>query len=424
MRAEYTIKRRIARAIVLLAIVLAGFYLLASYVAVEVIESQVIGGRMERVADTLIGRQLRQEPVEAPPDMRFYVNEDIPAELLGKQRGLHELVIDRQQVQALIKVVGSDRFAVVQEQDEFEHTEFVIYSALSVGFISSILLAMVLGHGTARRMVTPLTTLAEAVGNGQPAPLQSLAANDEIGVLARALTRRTDELQRFLERERLFAGDVSHELRTPLTIMLGAAELLEVQLDDHPKQQEIARRLQRVARDTAERVSALLWLSRAPEKLAMPAVALGPLIRQEIERYQPLLEGRPVVCRFEEQAQVSLRARPELVAIAVGNLVRNACQHTERGEMLVVLRADAIVVSDTGPGLPDQVVARLFERFVHGGAESAHGNGMGLAIVKRVADHLGWSIRYERTAEGGSRFVLELPAAERKSWPGAGADAG
>jgi signal transduction histidine kinase len=409
MKPDTTLKHRIARAFVLLAIVLAGFYLLASYVAVEVIESQVIGGRMDRIADTLIGRQQRHAPVEPPPDMRFYVNEGIPKELLGKPRGRYELTINGRPVQALIKVEGSDRFAVVQELDEFEHTEFVIYSALSIGFISSILLAVVLGYGTARRMVTPLTTLAEAVGNGQPAPLSSLAAMDEIGVLARALTRRTDELQRFLERERLFTGDVSHELRTPLTIMLGAAELLEVQLDDRPKQQDIARRLQRVARDTAERVSALLWLSRAPEKLGMPTVTLGPLIRQEIERYQPLLEGKPVVCRFEEQAQVRIEARPELVAIAIGNLVRNACQHTGRGEVLVQLQPDAIVISDTGPGLPDQVVDRLFERFVHGAAESSHGNGMGLSIVKRVTDHLGWRIRFERPAQGGSRFVLTLP---------------
>lgn len=415
MKAEYTLKHRITRAFVLLAMTLAGFYLLASYVAVEVIESQVIGGRMDRIADTLIGHQLRHEPVEPPPDMRFYVNEDIPKELLGKPRGLYELVINHHPVQALIKVEGSDRFAVVQEQDEFEHTEFIIYSALSIGFISSILLAVVLGYGTARRMVAPLTTLADAIGNGQPAPLASQAAMDEIGVLARALTRRTDELQRFLERERLFAGDVSHELRTPLTIMLGAAELLEVQLDDRPKQQEIARRLQRVARDTAERVSALLWLSRAPEKLGTPAVTLGPLIRLEIERYQSLLEGKPVVCRFEEHTQVRLRARPELVAIAIGNLVRNACQHTEQGEVLVQLQPDAIVISDTGPGLPDEVVARLFERFVHGAAESVHGSGMGLSIVKRVADHLGWKIRFERPAQGGSRFVLTLPPSEQDS---------
>lgn len=413
MKAEYTLKHRIARAFVLLAMVLAGFYLLASYVAVEVIESQVIGGRMDRTADNLIDRQLRHEPVEPPPDMRFYVNEEIPKELLGKPRGLYELMIDGHTVQALIKVQGGDRFAVVQELDEFEHTEFIIYSALSIGFFSSILLAVVLGYGMARRMVAPLTTLAEAVGKGQPAPLPSLAAMDEIGVLARALTRRTDELQRFLERERLFAGDVSHELRTPLTIMLGAAELLDVQLDDRPKQQEIARRLQRVARDTAERVSALLWLSRAPDKLGMPAVTLGPLIRQEIERYQPLLHGKAVVCRFEEQAPIRVRARPELVAIAIGNLVRNACQHTERGEVLVQLRHDAIVVSDTGPGLPEEVVARLFERFVHGVAGSAQGNGMGLSIVKRVADHLGWRICFERPVQGGSRFVLSLPASRQ-----------
>jgi len=61
------------------------------------------------------------------------------------------------------------------------------------------------------------------------------------------------------------------------------------------------------------------------------------------------------------------------------------------------------------------VVARLFERFVHGAGESASGSGMGLSIVKRVADHLGWTIRFERPAQGGSRFVLNLASAGMQS---------
>ncbi len=147
----------------------------------------------------------------------------------------------------------------------------------------------------------------------------------------------------------------------------------------------------------------------------MPTVALAPLICPEIERYKSLLDGKPVVCRFEEQAAVSVKARPELLAIAIGNLVRNACQHTERGEVVVRLQHDAIVVSDTGSGMPDQVVARLFERFMHGARESVSGSGMGLSIVKRVAGHLGWSIRFERPAKGGSRFVLHVAPADAAS---------
>jgi signal transduction histidine kinase len=269
---------------------------------------------------------------------------------------------------------------------------------------------VVLGYGTARRMVAPLTALADAVGNGQPTPLPSLAANDEIGVLARALTRRTDELQRFLERERLFAGDVSHELRTPLTIMLGAAELLAAQLADRPDVLATVERLRRVAAETTGRVSALLLLSRSPEQLDAPLIDLGALVQAEIDRYCPLLKGKPVECRYEQAAPVHVAARPELAGIAVGNLLRNACQHVERGHVLVRLEADRLVVEDTGPGIPEAVRARLFERFVRGATEDGQGSGLGLSIVKRVAEHIGWTVRLETPAGGGSRFILGFAA--------------
>lgn len=409
MKTGPSLKQRITRAFVLLAVLLAGFFSLVSYISVEVIEEQVIDERLDKMADTLIGHYAAKVMVDTPSDISFFVNEQIPNELQKAPPDRHELIIDGHEVQALIREEGGNRFAIVQDMEKFEHIEHIIFSALGAGFVSSLLLAIVLGVITSRHIVAPVSALADAVGrNAKPEELPSLDANDEIGVLARTFAKYTDELQQFLMRERLFTGDVSHELRTPLTVMLGAAEVLKAQLADRPAQLAVAERVRRVAAEAAERVSALLLLSRSPELLDAPRIMLNPLIQSEFDRCQSLLIGKPVQCRLECPEEAWVQARPELASIIVGNLLRNACQHIDAGVVLVRLTKDQLVIEDDGPGIPEAVQARLFERFVRGSQESPEGAGLGLSIVKRVVEHIGWDIRYESAERGGSRFILSF----------------
>lgn len=409
MKPDLSLKRRIARAFVLLAVILSGFFCLVSYTAVEVIESQVMDDRLEKISDVLIAHHARHEPYEPPPGVDVYVDGDLPPELRGKPPGIHLLLVEQRESQALVRGENGSRYAVVQDMTQFEHLELIIFSSLGAGFVSSLVLAVILGAATARRIVAPVTALADAVAAScPPSTLPGLDAGDEIGLLARAFAQRTGELQRFLQRERLFTGDVSHELRTPLTIMLGAAELLTLRLAGQPAQQEIAERIRRVACETSERVAALLWLSRAPDQLNAPRTEVNAIVHAEVERYRPLLQGKPVQCEIEEAGAVWVDGRPELIGIAVGNLLRNALQQTERGKVMVRLEPTRIVVEDTGPGLPEAVVRRMFERFVQGDTDTVEGTGLGLSIVKRVAEHLGWDVRYERPDGGSSRFILGL----------------
>lgn len=411
MTTKLSLKQRIALTYILLAVTVAGAFSLVSYISVEVIEEQVIDAHLAKMADRLVAFQEKSQMPAAPPEMRFLIDANIPVELRQLPAGIHELKLDNREVRALLRDHGTHRYAVVQEIGELEHTELVIFLSLAVGFVASVLLAAVLGVLTARRMIAPVTTLADAVDrNARPADLPSLSAQDEIGVLARAFAKRTGELQQFLQREQLFTGDVSHELRTPLTVMLGAAEVLIAQLPDRPAQLAAAERIRRVAAETAQRVSALLLLARAPESLDAPRIVLNAIIESEMERCQPLLRGKTVQCRFDWTEQVSARVRPELAGIAIGNLLRNACQHTEQGMILVQLAGGRLVVEDTGTGISQIVRERLFERFVHGGDRQAHeGTGLGLSIVKRVVDHIGWDVRLEIPETGGTRFVLTFP---------------
>lgn len=411
MKPRLSLKKRIALTYILLAVVVAGAFSLVSYIAVKVIEEQVIDARLAKMADRLIELQQGGRMPDTPPDIRFLVDADIPIELRQLPAGLHELGLGNRHVHALLRDHGSSRYAVVQEVDELEHTELVIILSLAVGFAVSVLLAALLGVLCAKRMIAPVAALADAVGrNAGPTELPSLSAQDEIGVLARAFAKRTDELQQFLQRERLFTGDVSHELRTPLTIMLGAAEVLAAQLSDRPAQLATAERIRRVAAETAQGVSALLLLARAPESLDAPLIVLNTIIESEMERCRPLLDGKAVQCRLDWTEQVSAHVRPELAGIVIGNLLRNACRHTEQGQILVQLAAGRLVIEDTGSGIPQKVRERLFERFVHDDDRQTHeGTGLGLSIVKRVVDHIGWGVHLETPQAGGTRFVLAFP---------------
>jgi signal transduction histidine kinase len=407
-----SLRNRIVAAYVLLALAVCGAFAAVVVYVVGTIEDRLIDQRLERTADKLVERLQQGRSMDLPPSVSFYRGADIPAPLRGKPPGRYELPTASNSVNALVRSDGRSLFVLTDDDADYERIRWDVYTLLAAAFAACLVLAVMLGRFTASRVIAPVSALARAVHDERPPDAYpSLASRDEIGVLARAFAARTEELQRFLQRERWFVGDVSHELRTPLTVMLGAAEVLCLRLAGRPELVAVAERIRRTAADTTERVGAMLLLSRAPETVDAPRIALRPLIRQEMERVQPLLAGKDVALTLDAPQEVHVFARPELAAIAIGNLLRNACQFTERGAVRVRLQPHALVVEDTGAGIPADIRERVFERGVRAHPESTTGSGLGLAIVRRVAEHLRWEVTLEDVPGGGSRFVLRLPNA-------------
>lgn len=393
----------------LLASVLCGLFGAAAFFTIEAIEAQVIEKRLAAEFNRLLARQRQGLPTELPVGMQAFRGARIPDGLRGLAPGLQEVSIGERTLDVLVGADGGERLILVDDATDYEWIETTVLVVLGAAFLCCVLLAWLLGRISASRVIAPLTALAQAVEKDVwKDELPGLDSADETGMLARAFAARSAELRRFLVRERLFTGDVSHELRTPLTVILGAAELLALKLDGQPSLAAAAERIRRTASEATQRVSALLLLSRFPEAIDAPRTALRELIEHEVERCRPLLAGKPVELRLEASEEAWVFARPELAAIAIGNLVRNACQFTERGTVTVKLAAKSAVIEDTGAGVPESVRLRLFERFVRGSHEQVTGSGLGLAIVKRVAEHLGWELRLEDREEGGTRFVLSF----------------
>lgn len=408
MHPSRSIRSRLIAAYVLLAVIIGGVFAGSAFFVVAEIENELIDERLYRAAELWAASPNRAaQPLIS--DLSFFTGRQVPQALRQLDPGTHELRLNGRGLHVLIGARHGERYAIVDDQSDFESIESSSYIALGIAFLGGIALAVLIGRISASRVILPLTRLASAVQDEpQAASLPGLDATDEIGVLARAIDDRTRQLSQALQRERWFTADVSHELRTPLTIMLGAAEVLSRRLQDRPDLLVMTERIRRNASDTAQQVGALLQLARAPEDTGFSQVALRPLIQHEVERCQPLLRGKPLSIQLTAAEDVSVQAVPELVTIALSNLLRNACLHTEQGVISVQLNATQIIVEDTGSGLPEVVRARLFDRFVRGDGESNSGSGLGLSIVKRVTEQLGWTVRHEPGPEGGSRFVLHL----------------
>jgi signal transduction histidine kinase len=411
VRNKPSLRRRIIGAYILLAIVLCGFVGVFAVHTFLSIEDRLINHRLRRMADAWIAQHHRPGAFFVAGMPKVLQGPELHPAFRELDPGIHEMNLDGRSLHVLIRDMGGERYAIVDDETKFERLERRAALALAGAIGTCLAAALILGFSTASRVIAPLTQLAKAVETGDlgaDSPL--IAAEDELGVLARTFARHSAQLNLFLERERVFTGDVSHELRTPLTVILGAAEVLHARLHHLPELQASAERIRRTAADAAERVNALLLLSRAPDLIGAADIDLVALVRTEIGRCAPLLAHKPVKLCFTTFApQVLVHARSELAAMALGNLIRNACAFTEAGEVRVQIAEGEVTVEDTGPGIPEDIRGCVFERHAGSAHSKGSGAGLGLAIVRRLTEHLAWQIVVQHPAAGGARFVLNLP---------------
>ncbi|KAB8049180.1 two-component sensor histidine kinase [Janthinobacterium sp. FT14W] len=407
MRPFKSLKRRIIVAYLLFAVVASVFFAMIAAIAVEGIEVRLVDARLKEVAAWASPRHAAGLPVEMPAGLSFHHAEDTPLPLRGLAPGMHEKTVDGVDLHVL---VGSDvhgAFVVIDHATEYEKIELVVYSMFALGFIGFLICASLLGAFIANRLITPIMSLTQAVKVGQTAlPLQDSA--DELGILARAFAARTAELTEVLDRERFFTGDVSHELRTPLTVITGAAEILMEQGADAPLVRSASERIYRAAREATDSVTVLLRLARAPELLECASLSVAELARQECLRFQSHTAGKPLSLVFAGGEDFLVNAPRELLAAAIGNLVRNACQYTLQGEVIVRLAGCALIVEDTGPGLPEAARARLLHQPIPANLGGSSGTGLGLGLVQRICLYLGADLAFSVRPAGGSVLRIDF----------------
>jgi two-component system, OmpR family, sensor kinase len=300
---------------------------------------------------------------------------------------------------------------------------------LALGVVGGTLLAFLAGMWVARRAMRPIAGLTRAAREvartrDPDIRLPRPEANDEVSDLAatlenmlRELSAARGETEGALNRQRQFVADASHELRTPLTSILTNLQLLEEELAGD--QRDIAASALRSSRRMRRLVADLLLLARADAGRTSPhePVDLTRVARDAAGEAQSVASDHPLALDLPEPVTVDGVA-DDLHRLVL-NLVENAFVHTASGTPVTLsVRADGgdavIEVADRGPGVPSRMRERVFERFARAAgdtAPAAAGSGLGLSIVRAVADAHGGSVELHDAEGGGARFVVRLPAA-------------
>ncbi|MGH8191699.1 MAG: sensor histidine kinase [Rhodanobacteraceae bacterium] len=314
---------------------------------------------------------------------------------------------------AVVRKYGLDAFLTYDISREDVGKRQLI-TGLVVAVLVFTLLSLALGYWLSRRVMRPVTDLAQrlrAFRSGRRLePLAPHFAEDEVGELAAALDDYAQRQSALIERDREFNSDVSHELRTPLAVIASTTELLVATPDLPEKLRTRLQRIERAVRQATELTQALLLLSRAERSGPVDGETtdVARVVEEVVDTNRPGLGKKPIDLRAEIEARVTVEAPSSVVAVALGNLVGNACKYTQEGEIVVRVQPGRVRVEDTGPGIKAEDAERLFERGVRGEGETVKGAGLGLAIVRRLCELYGWRVTLAPRAERGAVATLDF----------------
>ena len=303
--------------------------------------------------------------------------------------------------------------------EDTEATLTAILTALTLGAAGTMLLATLFGLATSRRLLRPLSQVADAaedIASGGLDTRLEPESDPDLDRLAGSFNEMADAVQTRIEREARFASDVSHELRSPITALTAAVEVLDARRDDIPERTQQAldvvvdqvRRFDSMVIDLLE----LARLDAGVTDLNVEDLDLVDLSRRVASRFgEPDV---PIVVAPGTPPQVALdKVRFERI---LGNLLENARNHGG-GALRIELapaqgRRFRLAVEDGGPGVAQGERDRIFERFARGSAARHRiGTGLGLALVAEHSAAMGGTAWVEDRVGGGARFVVELPIA-------------
>jgi signal transduction histidine kinase len=318
-----------------------------------------------------------------------------------------------------VETKGRHKLVLIFKQEQVDALAFW-FGVVPLVLLLIVVYAMVLtSYRTSKRLVSPVIWLAGQVRDWDPKqPDVSVLAperlpkdmDSEAEVLAASLHDFGQRIGQFVDRERNFTGNASHELRTPLTVIRVASDMVAAETDLSPMAQRSIARIQKASKEMESLVEGFLLLAREDDLgHSEHPYWISEVIADEAEKAQMLIRDKPIkwVTRIDHDFQVSV---PYYVfSIVIGNLVRNACHYTDQGSIEVVVDINRIQVIDTGIGMSEEQLDKVFELFYRGESSNQSGKGIGMSLVKRFCDRFGWTITLDSEPGKGTVATVLLP---------------
>ena len=386
----------------------------------------------------------REDPASAPPrsqnlSARVARNAAeraaLPSHLRDLTIGMHEVFVNGEEMHVAVRVVGNTWLYLVYDVSHHEAQLREMLWLLGFGVVVTAIVASVLGYLLAGLLTEPVAALAARVAALGPdqrpeVPLASHYRDREVRRLAEAFDAYMARMSEFVSREQSFTADVSHELRTPLTAIRTGCELLLAESANGPSlvrgprldpigdpqlPGDIRQRIQRIDR-AAERmgsvIQSLLLLARAGQPATVESVDLHGCAEEAADPLRERLADRGITLRNDIPRGQAQPLDRTALGVVLSNLLRNAADSMERGEIVCRAGDGWIEIEDTGRGIPADELPRVFERHYRGrGARDAEGYGIGLALVGRIVARQGWGLSLDSVPGRGTRARLRLAAA-------------
>lgn len=345
----------------------------------------------------------------------------LPAVLRSLPRGLHDGIMLEGRLSAVMvrEVPGAGRWVLALDITDFEALEhFVARWSLLAG-AAFVLITWLMAMLGMNRVVRPLSSLAGEIGTLRPdRPGQRLLVDPhgsaELHVIASALNDYLARNERFVERERTFIRSASHELRTPVAVISGAATLALEQRDLSPGAREQIQRISRTAQGIEQLIGLLLLLARDPARLSAVSdvLPLQQVIRDSIADNEHLTGDKQLRLVSRIVSPCEIVAPLMAVQAAVGNLLRNAIENSDSGDIVVTLEPHGLVtIEDPGHGMTPEQISQLYARMAR--SDSPLKGGIGLDLIGRLCAHLGWKLSLDPRGEGkGMRVTLDFGAGQ------------
>lgn len=396
-------------------------------------QGEILGHAM--APETVLHNQVDLEPVRslidgtAPMPIR---GDDPRSESLRKVFSAHPVVSEAGLEGYLYVILGGQKYEELASNIGDSYVGRV--SAMSVAVI--VLLTIIVGllvFGLLTRRLKRLGSEMQRVSESKFESHPDLArkdGGDEIDALTNAFIemsgRIQEQIEQLKENDRLrreLVSNISHDLRTPLSAMQGYIETLIIKADTmSPEERD---KFLRIARKHTVRLGTLIGdlfeLSKLDSASVTPnleAFSLPELVQDIAQEFQLESERKDIQLSIDTQSGAAYTIGDiGLIQRVLENLVRNAIRFTPAGGEITVSIAErpealSVSVSDNGPGIPDDDIPRIFDRFYRavGGEEArSDSSGLGLAIVKRILDLHGSRITVTSKVDAGTRFEFELP---------------
>lgn len=220
-----------------------------------------------------------------------------------------------------------------------------------------------------------------------------------------------------------FVSNVSHEMKTPIAVIKNYAELLQTDRGTEEERREYARNIEEAAVRLSTLISNILKLNKLENQSIDPDIEdydLSGQLEMCILQYEELWDEKELELEVDIAERVNVRADRSLMELVWNNLLSNAVKFTEPGGTVTIRQRTAegqveVSVTDTGCGMSQESIRHIFDKFYQGDTSHAReGNGLGLALMKRIIDLMNGEITVVSRPGQGSTFTVRLPAADER----------